>query len=83
MSRPAATANRSSVTALEDADELDEMAIRAREQLEALWTSFLLGAPFTSLTRPEKIRYESPYHQLARVKEWRAADEAGDGMGDA
>ena len=68
------------VTSLDDAEELRELAAEAMAKLEALWATFLLGAPFTPLLRPERARDQAPYHQLARVKEWRAADEsAGDG----
>jgi ATP-dependent helicase/nuclease subunit B len=64
------------VTSLDDAQELRELATDAMAKLEALWATFLLGAPFTPLLRPERARDQGPYHQLARVKEWRAADEA-------
>lgn len=64
------------ITALDDRDELNALASEALAQLEALWATFLMGAPFTPLLRPERARDQGPYHQLARVKEWRAADEA-------
>lgn len=63
------------ITALDDPDELNALASDALAQLEALWTTFLMGAPFTPLLRPERARDQGPFHQLARVKEWRAADE--------
>jgi ATP-dependent helicase/nuclease subunit B len=71
------------VTAFEDADALSELAKDAREQLVALWAKFLLGAPFEPLVRPEKARPQGLFHQLARVKEWRVADdgESGDAGG--
>ncbi|WP_375572135.1 PD-(D/E)XK nuclease family protein [Ahrensia marina] len=64
------------ITALDDPNELIELANEALAQLQALWATFLMGAPFTPLLRPERARDQGPYHQLARVKEWRAADEA-------
>jgi ATP-dependent helicase/nuclease subunit B len=68
------------VTSLDDAQELHDLAVEALAKLEALWATFLMGAPFTPLLRPERARDQGPYHQLARVKEWRAADEStGDG----
>jgi len=64
------------ITALDDPNELTELANEALAQLQALWATFLMGAPFMPLLRPERARDQGPYHQLARVKEWRAADEA-------
>ncbi|MEM1285716.1 MAG: double-strand break repair protein AddB [Pseudomonadota bacterium] len=68
-----------SVVSFDDAEELTQLAADARDKLTRLWASFLAGAPFTPLLRPEWVRADGTYHHLARVKEWRSADEAGDG----
>lgn len=48
------------VTSLDDAEELRELAAEAMAKLEALWATFLLGAPFTPLLRPERARDQAP-----------------------
>ncbi|MFK7792325.1 MAG: double-strand break repair protein AddB [Devosiaceae bacterium] len=67
------------VTSFEEAGELIELASNARAQLVALWAIFLMGAPFLPLVRPERAQDQGPFHHLARVKEWRAADDGEDG----
>ena len=64
----------------DDTKELDELATNAMDQLGALWATFLMGAPFIPLVRPARALDQGPFHHLARVKEWRTADEA-DGAG--
>ncbi|MEM6712407.1 MAG: double-strand break repair protein AddB [Pseudomonadota bacterium] len=54
---------------------IHDLGVDALEQLEALWATYLLGAPFLPLVRAESVRYTGSFHHLARVKEWRAAEE--------
>ncbi|MEM6383435.1 MAG: double-strand break repair protein AddB [Pseudomonadota bacterium] len=63
-----------------DADRL--RPAYALEQLEALWSSFLLGAPFRPLVRPMTTRFEGDYHHLSRAKAWQVSvDVEMDGAG--
>lgn len=59
----------------DDAEQLSELAEDALAQLQKLWGTFFMGAPFTPLVRPERVGSAGRFHHLARVKEWRAADE--------
>lgn len=59
----------------EDAGELKQLAEDALTQLQKLWATFFMGAPFIPLVRPERTGSVGRFHHLARVKEWRAADE--------
>ena len=66
------------LVSFDDEAELHQLAQDARDKLTRLWASYLAGAPFPPLLRPEWVRADGTYHHLARVKEWRAADEATD-----
>ncbi len=66
-----------SVDGLDDLADIASLPNDALEQLQRLWATFLAGAPFTPLLRPFRARDQGSYHLLARVKEWRAADEQG------
>lgn len=59
----------------DDREELAQLADDALTQLQNLWATFFMGAPFSPLVRPERVGATGRFHHLARVKEWRAADE--------
>lgn len=61
----------------EDAEQLKDLSDDALTQLQNLWATFFMGAPFSPLVRPERVGSAGRFHHLARVKEWRAADEEG------
>lgn len=65
--------------AFDDPDQLAELANDAVSQLQNLWATFFMGAPFAPLVRPERVGTTGRFHHLARVKEWRAADEEAGG----
>lgn len=64
----------------EDAGELKDLTEDALTQLQNLWATFFMGAPFAPLVRPERTNTIGRFHHLARVKEWRAADEETGGQ---
>lgn len=61
--------------AFDDTEQLAELAEDAVTQLQNLWATFFMGAPFAPLVRPERVGSVGRFHHLARVKEWRVADE--------
>lgn len=61
--------------AFDDAEQLKDLSDDALMQLQNLWATFFMGAPFSPLVRPERVGSTGRFHHLARVKEWRAADE--------